>query len=115
MPNPVVHFEVTGKDAKKLQDFYANAFGWSLKDAGNDYAMVTTGDDDKIAGGVGKTQLGEGGAMFYIGVADIEAAFGTIEGLGGKKLAGPYNVPGGPKIAFFADPEEHVIGLVEIS
>jgi hypothetical protein len=34
--------------------------------------------------------------------------------LGGRKLAGPYDLPGGPKIAFFADPEEHLIGLVEI-
>ena len=28
MANPVVHFEVTGKDGKKLQDFYSSAFGW---------------------------------------------------------------------------------------
>ncbi len=114
MPNPVVHFEVTGKDAKKLQDFYTNAFGWSLTDAGNDYAIASTGDDGKIAGGIGKAQLGEGCATFYVGVNDIEAAFQTIEGLGGRRLAGPYDVPNGPKIAFFADPEEHVIGLVEI-
>ncbi len=114
MPNPVVHFEVTGKDAKKLQDFYAKAFGWSMKDAGNDYAIVTTGEDSKMAGGIGKAQLGEGCATFYVGVPDIEAAFLTVAELGGRKLAGPYDVPGGPKIALFADPEEHVIGLVEI-
>jgi predicted enzyme related to lactoylglutathione lyase len=36
MPNPVVHFEVTGKDAKKLQNFYQKALGWSMQDAGND-------------------------------------------------------------------------------
>ena len=28
MANPVVHFEITGKDGKKLQDFYSSAFGW---------------------------------------------------------------------------------------
>jgi len=59
-PNPVVHFEVTGKDAKRLQDSYKQAFGWSMHDAGNDYAMVKTGEDDKLAGGIGKAQLGEG-------------------------------------------------------
>ncbi len=114
MPNPVVHFEVTGKDAKKLQNFYQKAFGWSMQDAGNDYAMVHTGVDEKVAGGIGKAQLGEGCATFYVGVPDIAAAFRTIESLGGRKLAGPYDVPGGPTIAFFADPEEHVIGLVKI-
>lgn len=114
MANPVVHFEVTGKNAKKLQDFYKKAFGWSLQDAGNDYALVETGEDDKIRGGIGKAQLGEGCATFYVGVTDIEAAFRTIEGLGGRKLVEPYDVPGGPTIAFFADPEEHVIGLVKV-
>ena len=34
MPNPVVHFEVIGKDGAKLQRFYADAFGWKI-DAGN--------------------------------------------------------------------------------
>jgi len=28
--NPVVHFEVTGKDGKKLQDSYSKAFGWQV-------------------------------------------------------------------------------------
>ena len=114
MPNPVVHFEVTGKDAKKLQTFYQKAFGWMLQDAGNDYALANTGDDQRIAGGIGKAQLGEGCATFYVGVPDIEAAFRTIESLGGRKVAGPYDVPGGPTIAFFTDPEEHVIGLVKV-
>jgi len=27
MANPVTWFEVTGKDGKKLQDFYAGVFG----------------------------------------------------------------------------------------
>jgi len=114
MPNPIVHFEVTGQDAKKLQDFYRKAFDWSLQPAGNDYAIVTTGEDAKIAGGIGKAQFGEGCATFYVGVADIEAAFKTVESLGGRRVAGPYDVPNGPTIGFFVDPEEHVVGLVKI-
>ena len=41
MANPVVHFEVTGKDGKKLQDFYSKAFGWKI-DASNpmNYGIV---------------------------------------------------------------------------
>ena len=34
MAHPVTHFEVLGKDAKKLQDFYSSAFGWKI-DASN--------------------------------------------------------------------------------
>jgi len=28
MSNPVVHFEVVGKDGSKLQKFYGDLFGW---------------------------------------------------------------------------------------
>ena len=30
MPNPVIHWEITGKDAPKLQQFYADLFGWNV-------------------------------------------------------------------------------------
>jgi predicted enzyme related to lactoylglutathione lyase len=30
MSNPVMHFEIIGKDAIALQDFYAHVFGWKL-------------------------------------------------------------------------------------
>ncbi|HEV2261946.1 MAG TPA: VOC family protein [Candidatus Rubrimentiphilum sp.] len=114
MPNPVLHFEVTGKDAKKLQDFFQKAFDWRLEPAGPDYAMVHTGEDEKIAGGVGKAQFGEGCATFYIGVADLGATLKKIEGLGGRTVTPPVDVPGGPTIAHFTDPEGHLIGLFKL-
>ena len=30
MGQPVVHFEVVGKDAGKLRDFYGDLFGWKF-------------------------------------------------------------------------------------
>jgi predicted enzyme related to lactoylglutathione lyase len=30
MGAPVVHFEIYGKDASKLQSFYADLFGWEI-------------------------------------------------------------------------------------
>jgi predicted enzyme related to lactoylglutathione lyase len=30
MPNPIMHFEIIGKDALKLQKFYADVFHWKL-------------------------------------------------------------------------------------
>ena len=113
MPNPVVHFEVIGKDGKKLQDFYQKAFDWKMEPAGPDYMMVHPGDDQKIAGGIGKAQMGEGCATFYIEVPDLEASLKTIEALGGSTVMPSFDVPGGPTIAVFTDPEGHVIGLVK--
>jgi len=34
MGQPVIHFEVIGKDAKALQDYYSELFGWEI-DASN--------------------------------------------------------------------------------
>ncbi len=31
MANPVTWFEITGKDGKKLQDFYGGVFGWKIR------------------------------------------------------------------------------------
>ena len=41
MGQPVVHFEVVGKDADKLRDFYSKLFSWQI-DANNPmgYGMV---------------------------------------------------------------------------
>lgn len=55
MPNPVVHFEIKGKDAKKLQDFYGKLFQWKI-DANNpiQYSLVKTGVEGGIGGGISK-------------------------------------------------------------
>lgn len=44
MPNPVVHWEILGKDGKTSQDFYAKLFDWNV-DANNpmNYGIVTAG------------------------------------------------------------------------
>jgi predicted enzyme related to lactoylglutathione lyase len=111
MPNPVVHFEVLGKDAAALQNFYASAFGWELERAMPEYALVGAADGG-IAGGIGAAPGGDSHVTFYVQVEDLEGALRHVESLGGKRLMEPTEVPGGPTIALFADPEGHVIGLV---
>jgi hypothetical protein len=46
-------------------------------------------------------------------VADPAAALKNAERLGGKTVMPPQDIPGGPQIAQFADPEGNVIGLVK--
>ncbi len=115
MANPVVHFEVLGKDPKALQNFYQKAFGWELKPVmGEDYAMASPGGQGGINGGVGKAMGGSAGHVtFYIAVDDLNAALKKVEGAGGRKISDPMDIPNGPSIAMFADPEGHVIGLVK--
>jgi uncharacterized protein len=119
MGQPVVHFEVIGKDTERLHGFYSELFGWDI-DANNPmrYGMVqrdgnTNPDGIGIGGGVGAGPEGyDGHTTFYVEVPDLEAALGDAERLGGSRMMGPDKVSDEIEIALFRDPEGHVIGLV---
>lgn len=112
MANPVTHFEVTGDDAAALQRFYGEAFGWQMQDVMNGaYYMAHPGEG--INGGVGAAMGGDGCVTFYVEVDDPAAALQEISKLGGSTVQEPMDVPNGPTIALFADPEGHVVGLVK--
>jgi predicted enzyme related to lactoylglutathione lyase len=111
--NPVTHFEVLGSDAAALQRFYGEAFGWEMQDVMEGaYYMAHPGSG--IDGGVGAAQGGGGGHVtFYVEVDDPATALEKISSLGGKTVQEPMDIPNGPTIALFADPEGHLIGLVK--
>ena len=112
--NPVVHFEVLGRDTSALRTFYSKAFGWPLGpvDGAMEYSMVHIKEAGGIDGGIGKAAQGPGHATFYVGVDDAQAALDQVEQLGGKTVLAPTKVPDGITFALFADPEGHVVGLV---
>jgi uncharacterized protein len=115
MGQPVLHFEIIGKNGKKLQDYYAELFGWRI-DASNpmNYGMVEK-EGDGIAGGIGPGPADyPGHVTIYVGVPDVEAALAKAESLGGRRIMGPEKVTEGTEIAQFADPEGHVVGLLRL-
>ncbi len=113
MANPVVHFEVAGKDAAALQKFYASMFDWKI-DANNpmNYGMVEPVEGG-IGGGVGPSPDGEKHLTWYVQVDDLQAALDKAAGLGATTTMPPMDVPGGPSIAMFSDPAGNVVGLVK--
>ena len=122
MGQPVVHFEVMGKDGEKLRTYFSELFGWEFGDVMGpaNYAVVqrdgnTNADGVGIGGGIGTAPEGYGGHVtFYVEVPDVEAALAKAESLGGTRMMGPDKVPGADiEIALFTDPEGHVIGLVK--
>lgn len=114
MANPVVHFEVVGKDAQALQSFYKDAFDWQIQPAIPNYAMALPGGDGGIDGGIGSAMDGSAGHVtFYVEVPDLESALSKIASLGGSTVMEPSEVPEGPSIAMFTDPEGHLLGLVK--
>lgn len=118
MGQPVVHFEIIGKDGPKLQSYYAELFGWEINvDNPMNYGVVTregntNADGVGIGGGVAGYDSVPNSVTFYVEVPDVEAALAQAESLGGKRLMGPSEVMTGTVIGIFSDPEEHVIGVV---
>jgi hypothetical protein len=118
---PVVHFEIIGKDEDKLKSYYSALFGWEF-DAPigpANYGVVqrdgnTNADGIGIDGGIGGAPEGyDGHVTFYAEVPDAEAALAKAESLGGSRMMGPDEVPGaGIVIGLFQDPEGHVVGVV---
>jgi predicted enzyme related to lactoylglutathione lyase len=119
MGQPVVHFEVIGKDGGKLQGYYADLFGWEI-DADNPmgYGIVQRdGNVNKEGAGIGGGIAGgpdgyEGHVTFYVEVPDVEAALAKAESLGGTRVMGPDDVMGSIIIGQFKDPEGHMVGVV---
>ena len=114
MGKKVVHFEVIGKDGKKLQNFYSNLFDWKI-DSNNpmNYGIVSAADSG-LGGGISAGQPGESGRVtFYVEVEDLDAYLKKAQTLGGKTIMEPTDVPGGPRMAMFTDPEGHIVGMIK--
>ena len=119
MGQAVVHFEIAGKDAEKLQSYFAELFGWDIN-ADNEfkYGIVaregnTNSDGIGIGGGISAGPEGyDGHVTFYVEVPDVEAALAKAESLGGSRVMGPEKVMEEIEIGLFNDPEGHVIGVM---
>ena len=121
MGQPVVHFEVIGRDPEKLRSYYSDLFGWEI-DADNPvgYGIVardqnTNPDGIGIGGGIGGPGPDDypGHVTFYVEVPDVEAALAKAESLGGTRMMGPEKPMEGVEIGLFNDVEGHVVGVVK--
>ncbi len=116
MGNPVLWFEVVGKDGKKLRPFYRKLFDWKITEAASgsdmDYGMVDAAPGG-VPGGIGTSPDGGSGfATFYVEVDDPAAFLAKAEKLGGKTILPVTEIPSyNLTFAYFSDPEGHVIGL----
>jgi predicted enzyme related to lactoylglutathione lyase len=122
MGQPVVHFEITGKDGKALSAYYSQLFDWNV-DANNPmgYGVVDreqnlSPDGIGIGGGIATGPDGyPGHVTFYVEVPDVEASLAQAEELGGTRMMGPEEVMEGLVIGLFTDPEGHVVGVMHSS
>lgn len=114
MGAPVVHFEIMGGEGNQLEKFYSELFGWKINSNNPlKYGVVETdGGPGGINGGIGPVHNGSKRVSVYVQVKDLQAILNRVEKLGGKTVLPPTEVPGGPKLAMFADPAGNVTGLL---
>jgi predicted enzyme related to lactoylglutathione lyase len=123
MAQPVVHFEVIGKDPERLRTYFGELFGWEFALSApvaqevsdpTSYGFVdriTSDDGAGIPGGVGGGESFANHAVFYIGVPNVETALQRAESLGGARVMGPATSPSGLVVGHFTDPEGTLIGV----
>lgn len=114
MGAPVIHFEIMGGEGNELETFYSQLFGWTINSNNPmKYGIVDTGAGKTgINGGVGPGRDGGRRVSIYAQVSDLQATLDRAEKLGGKTILAPTEVPGGPKLAMFADPAGNITGLM---
>lgn len=121
MTGRIVHFEVPYDDGERARVFYREAFGWNLTEMPElSYTMASTGPVDEqgmpaepgfINGGMFQRTADLTQPMLTIDVPDIDAAWKTIESLGGERVGEKLPVGDMGFAAYFKDPEGNTLGL----
>lgn len=111
MPNPVVHYEIMGRDTQRTVAFYHDVFGWDI-DADNpmNYGLVLNDTDHGISGAVGGG--GEPRVTVYVEVDDPAAYLRRVVEAGGTVAMDVTVVPGAVTMAQFRDLDGNLVGVV---
>ena len=114
MPNPVVHFEILGKDGSKTKEFYKSLFGWQVQETGPEmgfYGLVDAQDGKGAAGGLGVAMDGQPLVTFYVEVDDPQAYLDKAVSMGATVAQPVMEIPGVTTIAQFRDPDGNLVGI----
>ena len=111
MANPVVHWEIGGRDLDTLAGFYRDLFGWESTTFDPDYRLVDLGEG--IGGGLMRCRDDMPAYVtVYVAVDDLEATLAMAKELGGEPLLPPTPIPGVGQFALLQDPEGNTIGIL---
>lgn len=116
MKNPVVWWEINAKDGEALSAFYRRVFEWEMpKDESTGIWELNA---EKRPGTIGGGIFTGKGALpthrcIYVQVLDIDEVCARAREAGREILQGPFALSGVGRLAFFTDPEGHMLGLIE--
>ena len=112
----VIHFELPADDPERAVRFYQEVFDWKIHkwEGPIDYWLVTTGEDDEpgINGAITPRTNAEG-TQNTIDVLSVDEFVRRIVAGGGKVVTPKQAVPGVGYMAYCADTEGTIFGIME--
>lgn len=124
--NPVVHFEMPYDNGTRMAKFYESAFGWRMKQFGEDMGNYITADTTGASEDAPKRPGAINGGFFprkpdwpaqypsvVIAVDDIKAAMKKVASAGGKVLGEPMEIPGVGQYVSFVDSEGNRASMLQ--
>lgn len=133
--NRVVHFEIHASDVEKAKKFYSDVFGWEMQQMGGEYGnyvLVMTGPGpDEMAKGVKMQDVGINGGMMMrnapkppagvgpnsfvciVGVNNIDTYIEKAKKAGASVHMDKMHVPHVGDVAYFADPDGNLFGMIQ--
>lgn len=103
--------ELATTDSAAAFDFYRRLFGWKQweeMDMGSGWIYRMFGQGEKMYGGIYNKpaeMTAPSNWLYYVKVADLDAALERVKERGGQVVSGPMEVPGGDRVATCLDPE----------
>lgn len=124
--NPVVHFEMPYKNAKRVAKFYKSTFGWGMQylPKMGKYVLATTSPTDKkgmhkkkgaINGGFYPKSKTYGDTHFVIAVDNLEKHMEVVKKAGGKIQGKPMDISGIGMFVMIRDSEGNRVGMLQPS
>jgi predicted enzyme related to lactoylglutathione lyase len=113
----VVHFEINADDPERAVKFYQKVFGWKIEKWNGpiDYWLVMTGPNDQpgINGGIMKREDPQASTYNTVDVPSVDEFTKKIIEQGGKVVVPKMAVPGVGYMAYCADTEGNIFGIMQ--
>ena len=114
MANPVTWFEIIGPDARAIQKFYRDVFGWKMTPPGGEemgYYSMLEGHEPGIGGGLG--QGGPARVTVYIESADPQKLLDKAVANGATMMMPITMITPDTTIGMFSDPAGNTVGILK--
>ena len=113
----VVHFEILADDPGRAVKFYETVFEWKTTrwSGPQGYWLMTTGPESELGinGAIMNRNDPKSTIYAIVDVPSVDEYVQKVEAAGGKIVLPKMAVPGVGYVAYFADSEGNVLGMVQ--